>query len=290
MLFTPIKPMLVATGKEIINTEDWLYQIKWDGWRVLIHKARDRIEAYTREGNNITAKFPELEEVGHSITVDTAIIDTEGVVLRHGVSVFEDFSYRGSLTNKEKITQATITHPVTFVAFDILATEKELMHYPLFERMEQLDSIITPSNSLQVTPSVDGDGSHIFEVTKEKGMEGIVGKKRDSIYQVNHRSKNWLKYKHFKIIETVILAYKENPFSILVGIELENGRYKRLANVEFGFKLEEKMALRHIAKSIITTVDRDLIWLEPRLYCKVQYLEKTNSGLLRSVSFKGFIF
>ncbi|WP_235213769.1 DNA ligase [Lysinibacillus fusiformis] len=290
MLFTPIRPMLVATGKEIINTEDWLYQVKWDGWRVLIHKAGDRIEAFTREGNNITAKFPELEEVGHSIKADTAIIDTEGVVLRNGVSVFEDFSYRGSLTNKEKIKQATITHPATFVAFDILATDKELMHSPLFERMEQLASTITPSNSLQVTPSVDGDGSHIFEVTKEKGMEGIIGKKRDSIYQINHRSKNWLKYKHFKIIETVILAYKENPFSILVGIELENGRYKRLANVEFGFKPEEKMALRHIAKSIITNVERDLIWLEPRLYCNVQYLEKTNTGLLRTVSFKGFSF
>lgn len=290
MLFTPIRPMLVATGIEIINTEDWLYQVKWDGWRVLIHKAGDRIEAFTREGNNITAKFPELEEVGHSITVDTAIIDTEGVVLRQGISVFEDFSYRGILTNKEKIKEATITHPVTFVAFDILTTDKKLMHHPLFERKELLSSIITPSNSLQVTPSVDGDGSKIFEITKDKGMEGIIGKKRDSIYQLNHRSKNWLKYKHFKIIETVILAYRENPFSILVGTELESGRYKRLATVEFGFKPEEKMAFRHIAKSIITTVDRDLIWLEPRLYCKVQYLEKTNSGLLRTVSFKGFIF
>ncbi|MBE5085793.1 DNA ligase [Lysinibacillus sphaericus] len=290
MLFTPIRPMLVATGIEIINTEDWLYQVKWDGWRVLIHKAGDRIEAFTREGNNITAKFPELEEVGHSITVDTAIIDTEGVVLRQGISVFEDFSYRGILTNKEKIKEATITHPVTFVAFDILTTDKKLMHHPLFERKEHLSSIITPSNSLQVTPSVDGDGSNIFEITKDKGMEGIIGKKRDSIYQLNHRSKNWLKYKHFKIIETVILAYRENPFSILVGTELESGRYKRLATVEFGFKPEEKMAFRHIAKSVITTVDRDLIWLEPRLYCKVQYLEKTNSGLLRTVSFKGFIF
>lgn len=290
MLFTPIRPMLVATGEEIINTEDWLYQVKWDGWRVLIHKAGDRIEAFTREGNNITAKFPELEEVRHSITADTAIIDTEGVVLRHGVSVFEDFSYRGILTNKEKIKQATITHPATFVAFDILATDKNLLQYPLYERKEQLASIITPANSLQVTPSVEGNGSHIFEVTKEKGMEGIVGKKRDSIYQVNHRSKSWLKYKHFKIIETVILAYKENPFSILVGTKLENGKYKRLAKVEFGFKPEEKMALRHIAKGIITKVERDLIWVEPRIYCKIQYLEKTNNGLLRTVSFKGFSF
>lgn len=79
-------------------------------------------------------------------------------------------------------------------------------------------------------------------------------------------------------MDTVILGYKENPFTMPVGIHLSNGKYKPLANVEFGFKPEEKTAFKEIAKQIVTKVERDMTWLEPRLCCKVQYLEKTSSS------------
>ncbi len=279
--------MLLQKGQQVVDDPTWIYDIKWDGWRVLIHKEGDRVEAFTREGNNITAKFPELQAAGHSIKEHKAIIDAEGVVLRDGVSVFEDFSYRGLLTNKDKIEQATLTHPATFIAFDVL-TDKSIMRQPLFERKQVLSSIIEPSNSLQVTPSIEGNGSHIFQLTKDNNMEGVVGKRRNSVYKTNHRSKEWLKYKHFKIAETTILGYSENPFSVIVGTRLPNDKYKRLANVEFGFTPEEKLAFRQIAKQLIIKAERGITWLEPRVNCKVQYLEKTKSGLLRIVSFKGF--
>ena len=291
MLFTPIKPMLLHMGnnEEIDDDPSWIYDIKWDGWRILVHKEGDRVEAYTRHGNNVTSKFPELQEVGQSIQSHTAIIDCEGVVLRNGVSVFDDFAYRGRLSNKEKIKEATVTHPATFIAFDVLATDKVYTSKPLVDRKEILSSIIEPSSKLLVTPSIVGNGSNIFQLTKDKGMEGIVGKQCNSIYKTNHRSHDWLKYKHFKIIDAVILGYKENPFTILVGTQI-NGKYKPLANVEFGFKLEEKTAFREIAKQIVTKIERDMMWVEPILCCKVQYLEKTNTGSLRIVSFKGFNF
>lgn len=292
MLFTPIKPMLLQMGNnnEIIDSDEYIYDIKWDGWRILLHKQGERIEAFTRHGNNVTAKFPELQEVGRSIQSHTAIIDCEGVVLRNGISVFDDFAYRGSLTNTSKIEQATLTHPATFIAFDVLVTDKPHTQQPLEQRKEILSSIIEPSNSLLITPSVTGNGNNIFQLTKDKGMEGIVGKRSNSTYKTNHRSYDWLKYKHFKITDAVILGYKENPFTMLVGKQLSNGKYKPLANVEFGFKPEEKTVFREIAKQIVTKVERDVTWIEPRLYCKVQYLEKTNTGSLRIVSFKGFNF
>ncbi|WP_445479185.1 ATP-dependent DNA ligase [Lysinibacillus irui] len=292
MLFTPIKPMLLHMGnnEDINDNPEWIYDIKWDGWRILLHKQGDRIEAYTRHGNNVTAKFPELKDVGSSIKERTAIIDCEGVVLRNGISVFDDFAYRGRLTNSSKIEQATLTHPATFIAFDVLETNKPHTQQPLEQRKEILSSIIEPSNSMLVTPSITGNGNSIFQITKDKGMEGIVGKRSNSTYKTNHRSHNWLKYKHFKIADVVILGYKENPFTMLVGKQLSNGKYKPLANVEFGFKPEEKSAFREIAKQIVTNVERDIIWLEPCLNCKVQYLEKTTSGSLRNVSFKGFNF
>lgn len=292
MLFTPIKPMLLHMGnnEEINDNPEWIYDIKWDGWRILLHKQGERIEAFTRHGNNVTAKFPELQEVGRLIQSHTAIIDCEGVVLRNGVSVFDDFAFRGRLSNTSKIQQATLTHPATFIVFDVLGTNKPHTNKPLVERKEILLSIIEPSNSLLITPSVTGNGNNIFQLTKDKGMEGIVGKRSNSTYKTNHRSHDWLKYKHFKVIDTVILGYKENPFTMLVGKQLSNGKCKPLANVEFGFKPEEKTAFREIAKQIVTKVERDMMWVEPILCCKVQYLEKTNTGSLRIVSFKGFNF
>ncbi|WP_254636021.1 DNA ligase [Lysinibacillus sp. GbtcB16] len=292
MLFTPIKPMLLHMGNnnEIVDDISWLYEIKWDGWRILLHKKYDSVEAYTRHGNNVTAKFPELHSVGKSIKEDIAIIDCEGVVLRNGLSVFDDFNYRGRLSNKDKINQATLTHPATFIAFDVLATDSNQTNKPLIERKDILKSIVEPSDNLLITPSVIGNGSNAFEITKEKGMEGIIGKRSNSVYKTNHRSKDWLKYKHFKLMDVVILGYKENPFTMIVGVNLSNGKYRPVASVEFGFKPEEKTAFREIAKQIISKVERDLIWLEPLLHCKVQYLERTASGSLRIVSFKGFDF
>lgn len=290
MLFTPIKPMLLQMGNntEIMDNPEWIYDIKWDGWRILLHKQGDRVEAYTRHGNNVTAKFPELQDIGRSINEHTAIIDCEGVVLRNGISVFDDFAYRGRLSNKDKIKEASVTHPSTFIAFDVLATDKSHMNEPLVDRKERLASIIEPSSKLLITPSVVGNGNDVFRLTKERNMEGIVGKRSNSTYKTNHRSNEWLKYKHFKIADVVILGYKENPFTMLVGKQLSNGKYKPLANVEFGFKTEEKTAFRAIAKQIVTKVERDMVWLEPRLHCRVQYLERTASGSLRIVSFKGF--
>ncbi len=280
----------MGNNNEIVDDISWLYEIKWDGWRILLHKKYDSVEAYTRHGNNVTAKFPELHSVGKSIKEDIAIIDCEGVVLRNGLSVFDDFNYRGRLSNKDKINQATLTHPATFIAFDVLATDSNQTNKPLIERKDILKSIVEPSDNLLITPSVIGNGSNAFEITKEKGMEGIIGKRSNSVYKTNHRSKDWLKYKHFKLMDVVILGYKENPFTMIVGVNLSNGKYRPVASVEFGFKPEEKTAFREIAKQIISKVERDLIWLEPLLHCKVQYLERTASGSLRIVSFKGFDF
>lgn len=292
MLFTPVKPMLLTMGdnNEIVDSDKWIYDIKWDGWRILLHKDKNRIEAFTRHGNNVTAKFPELQSIGKSIKADKAIIDCEGVVLRNGISVFDDFNYRGRLSNKDKINQATITHPATFIAFDILTTDKSIMNKALIERKDILNSIVDPSNELLITPSVVGNGSNVFNITKDKGMEGVVGKRTNSTYKTNHRSHDWLKFKHFKYMDVVILGYKENPFTMIVGSQSSNGKYRPVASVEFGFKHEEKAAFREIAKQIITKVERDVIWVEPSLQCKVQYLEKTSTGSLRIASFKGFNF
>ncbi|ADU28471.1 DNA ligase [Evansella cellulosilytica] len=289
MLFTPVKPMLLTMGKEPTNHPEHLYDIKWDGWRILIHKQGNRIEAYTRHGNQVTNQFPELQEALSHINKHTAILDCEGVVLRNGNSVFEDFAYRGRLKSTEKIRKAMITHPVTFVAFDILATDKPLLKETLIKRKQYLKDIITPSNVLLATPYVIEDGQTLHTLTKEKGMEGIVEKPLNSLYHLDTRSPNWLKHKHFKRLDTVIMGYKENPFTMIVGSTFSNGKLKPVAQVEFGFNPEDKQAFRGIANRLITKEENGVFWLEPLLCCSTQYLEKTSKNMLRITSFKGFL-
>lgn len=290
MLFTPIKPMLLTMGKEVKNHQEHLYDIKFDGWRILIHKQGERIEAYTRHGNRVTALFPELQNVLHHISLNTVILDCEGVVIRNGVSVFDDFAYRGQLKNKEKIALATETHPVTFVTFDILATDHPLTKKPLIQRKKILQEIIKPSNNLVVAPYIVGEGTALWELTKEKGMEGMVEKPLHSLYHTNTRSSEWLKYKHFKRMNTVIMGYKEKPFTMIVGSTNQKEKVIPIAQIEFGFKSEEKEAFRQIAKGIVIKKEKEINWIEPVLCCEVQYLEKTKNQKIRIASFKGFKF
>src|SRR5689334_2721798 len=111
MLFTTIYPMLLSMRPEAFDDEQYLFEPKWDGWRVLIHKEGDRVEAYTRKGNRITDKFPELREVGPMIRSHTAILDCEGICMREGRPVFDDFAMRGRLSDPMKIRMASRTHP-----------------------------------------------------------------------------------------------------------------------------------------------------------------------------------
>jgi len=281
--------MLLSTGNEIMDDQSWLYDIKWDGWRILLHKEGNKMEAFTRHGNVVTNKFPELLEVAKQIRSHSAILDCEGVVLKNGIPSFEDFAYRGSLTDTVKIQKALKEKPATFIAFDLLTSTHSHIQEPLIDRKNRLHEIVTPSNSLINTPYIIGEGNHLFQLTKERKMEGIVGKRTDSAYEINTRTNNWLKFKHFKYINAVIMGYKENPFTLIVGVYVSN-KLKPVASLEFGIKPEEKEAFRKIAPSLIQFERQGIKWLDIALCCTVQYLDKTERDHLRIASFKGFQF
>jgi bifunctional non-homologous end joining protein LigD len=291
MLFTPIKPMLVAMGKEAFDDDRYIFEPKWDGWRILIHKHGDRVEAYTRNGRNVTEKFPELRELDDSIRTHTAILDCEGVCIRDGRSVFDDFQYRGRLADSCHIAKARITHPATFVAFEVLYTDRPHTDEPLMDRKQRLNEIVEDSDVLIQTMYVEGRGKALSQLTIDRGWEGIVAKRKDSKYLLNSRTTDWTKIKNWKTIDTVILGYRLKPyFALVVGLHFPTVRNKPVATVEYGFKPEEKLAFIEIAKRIHTVKDKHTQWIEPKLCCRIQYLERTDNHHLRTVSFQGFLF
>lgn len=291
MLFSAIKPMLLTMGKESFDDDNYIFEPKWDGWRALLHKEGDRVELFTKQGRRITDKFPEVIEAARSISCRSAVLDCEAVVIRADRPNFEDVSYRGRLNDPLKINRATITHPVSFVAFDVLHADRDRSSDTLMHRKELLADIISPSPVIMQTMYVEGQGKTLHQLTIERDLEGIVAKSKESRYSVDTRSADWIKIKNFKLIDTVILGYRVEPtFALIVGVNFPTVLNKPVATVEYGFTVDEKRAFRKIASEIHTHKKGPVQWIEPRLCCRIQYQDRTDTHNLRITSFKGFLF
>lgn len=139
--------------------------------------------------------------------------------LRDGRPIFDDFAGRGLLTDPRKIARAAHRQPATFVAFDALATDRDHTNEPLTERKARLNELIEARPEIMPSMAVDGQGKALFETTRAREMEGIVAKRKDSRYQLDTRSDNWLKMKNWKQTDAVILGYRIEPqVELLVGV------------------------------------------------------------------------
>ncbi|NOU92433.1 DNA ligase [Paenibacillus sp. LMG 31456] len=290
MLFTRIKPMALSVGKEPFDDDHFIYEPKWDGWRILLHKQGERVEAYTYNGKIVTEKFPELKEASNAIKAHTAILDSEGIVLRSGRPVFDDFTYRGRLSNSMRIKQAVHTHPVSFVVFDVLYTDREHMKEPLMERKQRLSEMVVNSPSIMPTMYLAGQGKALFELTKEHNMEGIVAKRIDSRYLPDTRSSDWLKINHVKTVDVLILGYRTNPFGLVIGLNFRTVRNKPVGVVEDGFEQQDKQQFLELAQQLHSSQDQKTQWIQPGLCCRIEYLERTDMHQLKATVFKGLLF
>jgi bifunctional non-homologous end joining protein LigD len=283
---------MLCTGNLHVDPEDtrYIYQTKMDGWRALLHKGGNRIEIYTRHGKNITKKFPEIVETARQIKADEAILDGEIVVFSNNRPVFDYVLNRGLLSDPNSIQQAVQTYPATFAAFDVLYTNgKEHLKESLLERLNRLEDLIEPSNALIAVPYFE-NGQALYDWTKKHNWEGLVCKEKNSRYHLNSRSSEWIKVKHWKYLNCVILGYRLKPFGMVVGAHFRTGKNKPLAFVERGFQQEEIEAFLGVVRQIHTWKDRNGIqWIEPRLCCKIRYLERTENHRLRIVNFEHFL-
>jgi len=288
-MLTPLKPMLLQMHKDAFNDENYIFEPKWDGWRILLYKHGNQVHAFTRHGNCVTAQFPELEQVADNIRTPNAILDCEGICFRDGRSVFDDFSYRGRLRNAVKIRSAVRIHPATFVVFDVLETSKNHMQEPLMDRKSRLEELVNPSPGIIPTIFVEGAGVQLKKFTEERRWEGCVAKRANSTYRPNTRSPDWLKIKNWKTIDAVILGYRREPqFGLVIGLHFPTVRNQPVAVVEYGMKPEERAGFLQVVRQIHTKMDRGTQWIEPVICCEVQYLERTEKRHLRTVVFKKF--
>lgn len=298
-----IKPMLATLVDEIPQGDNWLYEIKWDGYRALAYCQTNQVDLISRNNKSFNDKFYPIVTALQKLKLNV-VLDGEIVVLTNkGVTSFEALQNWRSEADGE----------LFYYVFDILWAEGcDLMALPLNRRKEILKAILPKVESIRESESIEGNANEFLKAGKKLALEGFIAKKSDSFYLPGERVKEWLKIKIQKRHEVVIGGYTKNenspkPFSsLLVGV-YENGGLQYIGKIGTGFnhksqkEMMQKFKSLVIKKSPFTTVPdvnqpsrfrpnpphADAFWLSPKLICEVSYAEITKDGVMRHPSFEG---
>lgn len=279
-----IKPMLLGEVEEVFDSKEYLYEVKYDGIRVLVFVSKDKVVIRSRYGIDITGLFPEMMVLCKMVK-GNVIFDGEIIMLDNNKVSFSKLQKRIHLKNKKTIEFLSKTNPVIFICFDVIYEGKDLINLSLLERKDVLSNYKDNDVFIKST-YVIGAGTKLFNAIKKLDMEGIVAKKINSKYLVNERSDNWLKIKNYKSGDFIILGYinkeESHVISLVLGERL-NKKIVYVGKVILGKKrnLADKILKMKKSKAVVKIKDKDVIYIKPEIKCLIKYLERTENGLLR---------
>lgn len=283
-------PMLLEEVEAPFDSSSFLFEPKYDGIRVEVHVSKTVFKIFSRNGQDVTYLFPELKSLSSRFLKET-ILDGEVVLFFEGLPNFSKLQTRLHTKDKNKINRYAKMEPVCFMAFDCLFYDKDITHLSLLKRKQVLENFADSDNFIKVSYVLE-KGKKLFQKIKKLDMEGIVAKKIDSTYEINVRTNNWLKIKNYKIGEFLVGGYviKKDVISLCLG-EYINNKFVFVGKVTMGKKGRFYKELWQAKKKNKTPfqnfLDRDCIYIEPVLKCKVAYLERTKNNNLRTPIFKG---
>ena len=304
-LLGKIAPMLASAADEPFDSPDFIYEPKWDGVRTIAFVDGGEVRLQTRNLLDCTKQYPEGTQAAEALTgAYHAILDGEVVALdEKGVPSFQRLQPRMHVSDESTVRKLRKSTPVIYQVFDILyADGEDLTRKPLRERLRRLDEALTPMGSIRRSEGFPGTGVALFEAAREQGLEGIVAKRLDSIYQPGARSPAWVKIKAFRTMECVIGGWTAGQGgrtktlgALLLGV-YRDGKLQPVGHVGTGF---DERTLRDLLKlleehesptSPFATQPRTnqpARWCLPELVCEVEYVEITRDGTLRHPTYRG---
>ena len=279
------QPMLLKEIEKPFNSKEYYFEVKFDGERALLFVSCNSVIIKTRNNIDVTFKYPELQSIKNIVTKPT-VFDGEIVAFDDGRPSFSKLSERAHLQDISKIKNQSITNPITFICFDILYLNKNLIDLPLQERKALLNKFPDTDVFIKNIYLLE-NGKELFQKIKKLNLEGIVAKKIDSPYLINERSNNWLKIKNLKREEFFIGGYQEKESNYVISLYLGEYIEKKLyfvGKVTLSKKNSLYQKVLHQEKQAISPFydyQGDFIFLKPNLKCFVTYLERTKSNHLR---------
>lgn len=293
--FTNVKPQLAKLATTIPKG-DWLFEIKYDGYRILSYIENGKVKMITRNNHDYSAKFEQVaDSLAKFFKNENLILDGEIVVVdENGKTDFQ------ALQNSIKDG----SHPLTYIIFDILAKGGEdLRELPLLKRKQILSKLLKNSpDNLVFSQQVKGNGEKCFEFAKQNGLEGIIAKKENSKYS-EKRGDDWLKIKCYhsqefviggytisekkaKQISSLLLGYYDDKKLVYIGRTGTGINQQEIKELKAKFsRLERKNS--PFSNQIDKKINEQIIFLTPKLVAQIQYAEITKDFQLRQASYKG---
>jgi bifunctional non-homologous end joining protein LigD len=251
---TAIHPMLATTAAKPFDDPNWLFEIKWDGYRAVAFIEDGRVRLASRNQNDLSAKFPELGDLARFVKAQRAVLDGEIVALdEQGRPSFSLMQQRTGFRPGKHRLPGRDGVAVVYYAFDLLYLDGyDLRRVPLDERKQMLESVIENSNVIHFSDHYPERGLALFEAAKQRGLEGIVAKKRSSTYD-EKRSSEWLKIKITASQECVIGGYtnpegsREHFGALVLGLYDKRNWLIHVGQVGTGF---DQRTLKEVSDSL----------------------------------------
>jgi bifunctional non-homologous end joining protein LigD len=291
------KPMLATLAKELPKGEEWLFEVKWDGYRAISYVRGGEAQLVSRNDNDLTERFPTVRRaLERTLRTPDCVLDGEVCAL--------DGDGRATFSAMQ---QGKADTRYIYVVFDVLEIEgTAVIDLPLVERRERLEQLLDRrSGEIQLSEAFE-DGERLFEAAKQQRYEGVIAKKADSRYKPGQRTSDWRKIKTTNTQEFVIAGYtrgqgrRSGRFGSLVLATYEGGELRYVGNVGTGFTDDEIDRLLALLKPLerptspfamppkLPKVRKgDVVWVEPKLVAQVEFVEWTPDRHLRAPSYQG---
>jgi bifunctional non-homologous end joining protein LigD len=295
--------MKATAVTQLPEGDDWLYEVKWDGYRVLALKHDDDVRLLSLKEKDLTSDFPAVAEAVRALEAGTALLDGEVVAIdARGCPSFQALQNRASSGRNWQIV---------YYAFDLLDLDgKNFINTRLDERKAKLRELLAGS-AVRYNAELSGSAAEVVKTVRAAGLEGVLAKKCDSLYRAGTRVTTWLKFKVDKAQEFVIGGYKPDAgsFQSILSGYYEGKKLLFAGKVRQGFNpasrrrlLETMQPLRtnncpfdnlpssrksHFGEGITTEEMKELCWLKPKLVAQIAFTEWTDYGLLRHATFHG---
>jgi bifunctional non-homologous end joining protein LigD len=281
-----IVPMLASIAKSPFDDKDWLFEIKWDGYRAIAEWKKEKLKFYSRNGIDFTERYPSIVQALKKIKHDV-IIDGEIVLMNE--KNLPDFQKLQHYENH-------LNYPLLFYAFDMLELDgKDMKELPLTDRKKILKKLLNNNKTIRYCDHIDTNGIAFLETAKKQGLEGIIAKRKDSVYSPGIRSKDWIKIKNVQSTEVVIAGFTEPQggrkyFGSLVLASKKGKGWEYRGHVGTGFSNELLKSLKEKMKPLETSespfkekvpLNGKETWLKPRLVADIAYTEMTRDKIFR---------
>ena len=288
-----IHPMLATLVDKAFDSPDWLFEIKWDGYRAVAFLDGGKARLVSRNQNDMTAQYPELRDLPEYVRARTAILDGEIVALDDaGRPSFSLMQQRTGISGSGRRIKRTDTAvPIAYYVFDLLYLDGyDLTRLDLEKRKQLLSGIIVGSGLLRYSDHHLEEGIALYEAAKQQGLEGIVAKRRNSSYE-QKRSREWLKMKITRRQECVIGGYtdprgsREHFGSIVLGLYDEKGRLLHVGQAGSGFTEKTHEDMWRLLQKLKTDKNpfankvestRGVHWVKPELVAEIKFTEWTH--------------